>query len=161
MTRLNISFAVQVVCQFVSSSRHLYLSTVHRIIHYNRNSSSGDLCFPLNSSFQLKAFADVDWVGYRDTRRSTKLVYIFWGVSRILVSANSNLLFHSPPTEVSDMLWLPFVVKSYGSGSQLNDFSVYFLPLTPLYADNLSAIHIAANPMYIWEEQAYWSRLSF
>lgn len=30
----------------------------------------------------------------------------------------------------------------------LNDFSVHSLPPTPLYADNLSAIRIASDPVY-------------
>ena len=70
-TRPDISYVVHQFNQFMSSSRHLHLVAVHRIIHYLRGSPIHGLFFPTNTSLQLVAYSDADWAGCPDTRRST------------------------------------------------------------------------------------------
>jgi len=78
-TRLDISYAVHQVNQFISSPRHLYLAAVWRIIHYLYGSPNRGLFFPTSSSFQLVAYSDANWAGCSDTRRSTMSWYMFLG----------------------------------------------------------------------------------
>ena len=70
-TRPDISYVVHQVSQFMSSHWHLHLAVVRRIIRYLQGSPTRGLFFPTDSSLQLVAYSDADWVGSLDTRRST------------------------------------------------------------------------------------------
>ena len=66
-TRLDISYAIHQVSQFMTSPRHLHLVAVRRIIRYLRGSPTRGLFFPTGSSLQLVTYNDADWVGCLDT----------------------------------------------------------------------------------------------
>lgn len=83
ITRLDISFAVQQVSQFMQAPRHLHLVAVCRIIRYLRGTSNRGLFFPNGSPIRLNAFSDPDWAGYSDTRRLVTGWYMFLGESLI------------------------------------------------------------------------------
>ena len=70
-TRLDISYDVHQVSQFMSSPRHLHLAAVHSIICYLRGSPTCGLFFPTDTSLQLVAYSDADWARCSDTHRST------------------------------------------------------------------------------------------
>ncbi|XP_068639305.1 uncharacterized mitochondrial protein AtMg00810-like [Aristolochia californica] len=78
-TRLDISYVVYQVSQFMSSPRHLHLMAVRRIIRYLRSSPTRGLFFPTSSALRLVAYSDAYWVGCLDTRRSTTGWCIFLG----------------------------------------------------------------------------------
>ena len=78
-TRPDISYAVHQVSQFMSSPRHFHLDVVRRIIRYLRGSPTRGLFFPTDTSLQLVAHSDADWVGCSDTRRSTTGWCMFLG----------------------------------------------------------------------------------
>jgi hypothetical protein len=67
ITRLDISFAVQQVSQFMHTPRHLHLAAVRRIIRYLRGSFGRELFFPTGSLLCLVAYSDSDWAGCPDT----------------------------------------------------------------------------------------------
>ncbi|XP_019051427.1 PREDICTED: uncharacterized protein LOC109113940 [Nelumbo nucifera] len=60
MTQLDISYAVQIVSQFVSSPRQPHLSTFHQIIRYVRGTLSHGIFFSSSSPIHLMAYADAD-----------------------------------------------------------------------------------------------------
>ena len=70
-TRLDITYVVHQVSQFMTSPRYLHLAAIRRIIRYLQGSPTRGLFFPTDSSLQLVAYSDADWVGSLDTRRST------------------------------------------------------------------------------------------
>ena len=78
-TRLDISYFVHQVNQFMSSLRHLHLAAVCPTIHYLRGSPTHGLFFPTDTSLQLVAYSDVDWAGCPDTHRSTTGWCMFLG----------------------------------------------------------------------------------
>ena len=83
ITKLNISFVVQQVRQFMQHPRHLHLVVVYRILRYLRRTPSRGLFFPASSPPHLIAYSDADWAGYPDTRRSVTGWCIFLGNSLI------------------------------------------------------------------------------
>ncbi|CAL1369837.1 unnamed protein product [Linum trigynum] len=70
-TRPDVSYAVQIVSQFMSSPRMLHLDAVFRILRYLRGTAEVGLYFPSSGDFSLSAYLDADYVGCLDTRRST------------------------------------------------------------------------------------------
>lgn len=71
ITRPDISYAVHVVSQFMHAPRHLHLAAVHRIIRYLKGTPERGLLFPSENDLKLSAYADADWAGWPDTRKST------------------------------------------------------------------------------------------
>lgn len=65
--RLDISYAVQVVNQFVLDPCKLHLFSLHRIIRYLKDTMDQGLFFPSTSSMEFVAFPDTNYAGCLDT----------------------------------------------------------------------------------------------
>ncbi|KAF5454772.1 hypothetical protein F2P56_024412 [Juglans regia] len=149
ITRLDISFAIQQVSQFMQAPRHLHLAVVCRIIRYLRGSPSrGLFFFPTGTSLRLVAYSDVDWAGCPNTRQSIKGWCMFLGDSLISRKSKKQDRVSKSSTEseysamsatCSKILWLRGLLAELGC-VQSNP--------TPLHADNTSVIQIAANPIF-------------
>jgi hypothetical protein len=71
LTRLDVSFAVNKVCQFHHAPTDLHLAAVKRILRYIQGTLSLGLKFHRSSSLKPSAFLDVDWAGCLDDWWST------------------------------------------------------------------------------------------
>jgi histone deacetylase 1/2 len=81
MTRPDLSFAVNKVCQYLHVPRCTHWSAVKRILWYIKATVSHDLLLrsATTSPDLLSAFSDADWAGNSDDRRSTGGYEIFYG----------------------------------------------------------------------------------
>jgi histone deacetylase 1/2 len=61
LTRPDISFSVNKVCQFLHSPTTLHWTAVKRILRYLKDTSSLGLKFSKSSSMRVSAFSDADW----------------------------------------------------------------------------------------------------
>lgn len=148
ITRPDISFAVQQASQFTQKPRHLHLAAVHRILQYLRGTPGRGLFFSAGNPLNLVAYSDADWAGCPDTRRSVTGWCMFLGSSLISWKSKKQPRVSKSSTEseyramsaaCSEIVWLRGLLAELGF-TQSNP--------TPLYADNTSAIQIAANPIY-------------
>jgi hypothetical protein len=71
LTRLDISFAVNKVSQFMHRPAFLHLQAVKRILRYLKSIISYGLLLRRSSSYTLQAYSDTDWAGCPDDRKST------------------------------------------------------------------------------------------
>ena len=83
IARLDISFVVQQVSQFLQTPRHLHLVVVHRIIRYVHDTVARDLFSPTNNPPRLTVYNDSDWASCAYTRRSVMGWCMFLGDSLI------------------------------------------------------------------------------
>ena len=60
VTRLDLSFAVQKLSQFMAKPTSVHLVAAHRVLKYIKGSSGQGLFFPSHTDLQLKAFSDSD-----------------------------------------------------------------------------------------------------
>ena len=60
ITRPDISCAVNLVSQFITSPRHLHLTTVKRIIQYLLGTVTRGLYYPKGNPLKLTAYVDAD-----------------------------------------------------------------------------------------------------
>lgn len=71
VTRLDITYAVHVVSQFMSEPRTTHYAAVLRIIRYIRGTLYHRLHFSASSFLALRAYSNADWGGDCDDQRST------------------------------------------------------------------------------------------
>jgi histone deacetylase 1/2 len=83
LTRPDISFSVNKVCQFLHAPTTLHWTAVKRILRYLKYTMSLGLKLVKSESTLVSAFSDADWVGYLDDRHSTGGFPIFFGPNLI------------------------------------------------------------------------------
>lgn len=90
LTRPDISFAVNKVCQFLHAPTSIHWSVVKRILRYLRGTIGLGLEIGPSKSMLVSAFSNADWAGCVDYRRSTGGFAVFLGDNLISWSARKQ-----------------------------------------------------------------------
>ncbi|XP_060668454.1 uncharacterized mitochondrial protein AtMg00810-like [Ziziphus jujuba] len=147
ITRPDISYAVNLMSQFMHQPRHLHLAAVKRIIRYLIGTPSRGIFYKAHSSLILQAYSDADWAGCPDTRRSTTGWCMYLGDALIswkcqkqrkLSKSSTESEYRAMSSACSEIVWLRRL---------LSELVFPQADPTPLYADNMSAIRITVNPV--------------
>jgi histone deacetylase 1/2 len=133
LTRPDLSFAVNKVCQFLHSP-----TTAHW----------GALKIRKSNSSLVSAFSDADWAGCVDDRRSTGGFAVFFGSNLVSWSARKQLTVSRSSTEAeykalanatAEMMWIQRLLTELGISHD---------PIARLWCDNLGAKYLSANPVF-------------
>ncbi|XP_043687671.1 uncharacterized mitochondrial protein AtMg00810-like [Telopea speciosissima] len=87
LTRPDIQFVANKVCQFMHRPTVDHWAAVKRILRYLQSTVDHGLLFEKQSSINIYAFFDDDWAGCLDDRKSTGGFAIFHGNNLISWSA--------------------------------------------------------------------------
>ena len=148
LTRPDISFAVNKVCQFLSQPTEMHWEAVKRILRYVKGTITTGLLFRKSSSTGLSIFTDADWAGCSDDRRSTGGFAIFVGPNLISWSSKKQPTVSRSSTEAeykalangaAEGMWVESLLKELGIPRQR-------IPI--LWCDNLGATYLTANPVF-------------
>ena len=148
VTRLDISYVVHQVSQYLSVLRSTHYAAILCILRYLKGTLFHDLFYSAHSSLVLRAFSDADWVGDLTDRRSTTGYYFLLGSSLIswrskkqthVARSSTEAEYRALADTTSELLWLRWLLK---------DLDVSTSSATPLYCDNQSVIHIAHNDVF-------------
>lgn len=133
LTRPDITYAVNQVCQFMHKPRTAHMVAVKRILRYIKGSLDYGLFFRPAPCTSLSAYSDADWAGCPDSRRSTTGFCLYlgsnlisWGTRkqptvsrssaeaeyRALASTTADLRYHSVPSHSVPSGFAPFFVIS-------------------------------------------------
>ena len=119
-----------------------------RVLKYIKSALANGLFFPSSSDLKLSGFADLDWGSCLDTRRSIAGFYFFIGTTLIswkckkqptVARSSSEAEYRALAAASCEAQWLSFLLK---------DLQVVNLEAIPIFCDNISAIHIATNPVF-------------
>ncbi|XP_020236694.1 uncharacterized protein LOC109816204 [Cajanus cajan] len=147
-TRLDLSYSVNYVSQFMHAPTIMHFKMVRRILRYVKVTINVGLHFTSNTTLDLFAFSDADWAGCPTTRRFTTGYCTFLGGNLISWCAKKQPTVSRSSTEVeyramantaAELTWLTFLLKDLR------------IPLTyppTLYCDNISALHLTINPVF-------------
>jgi hypothetical protein len=150
LTRPELSFAVNQLCQFMHSPTTSHWTAAKRVLRYLKGSLNHGLHFTASStgSLHLQAFCDSDWAGSPDDRRSTSGYGVYLGNSLVSWSAKKQAVVSRSSTEseyramsitTAELFWLRMLFKELGVA----------LPHAPvLWCDNVSALALASNPVF-------------
>jgi hypothetical protein len=148
LTRPDISYSVNKVCQFLHAPTMHHMSAVKQILHYLRGTRGLGIQIHPSQSMLLSAFSDADWAGNVDDRRSTGGFAIFLSPNLIIGSAHNQATMSRSSTEAeykaianatTEVIWVQSVLANLGI--QLN-------PVPCLWCDNLGAAYMTGNPQF-------------
>jgi hypothetical protein len=88
LTRSDIIFPVNKVCQFLHAPTTVHWDAIKRILRYLKSTTCLIIKFSRSSSTLVNGYSDADWAGYLNGRRSTGAFAIFLGNN--LVSWNAK-----------------------------------------------------------------------
>jgi histone deacetylase 1/2 len=149
MTRPDIAFSVNKVCQFMANPLESHWKAVKRILRYLKGTISHGLLLSSSTTgppFSLRAYSDADWATDHDDRRSTSGSCIYFGPNLVSWGSKKQALVARSSTEAEyrsmanttvDLLWIQ---------SLLHELQIPFHTPT-LLCDNLSAVSLSHNPV--------------
>ena len=145
LTRPDLAFAVNRVCQYLHAPTTVHWSAVKRILRYLKFTEDTGLLIRKKSPLIISGFSDADWAGSRDDRRSTGGFVVFLGSNVISWSARKQPTVSRSSTEAeyksmanttAEMMWLEQLIGELGVS----------LKVKPrLWCDNLGATYICVQ----------------
>jgi histone deacetylase 1/2 len=148
LTRPDISFSVNKVCQYLHAPTTVHLTAVKRILRYVKDTITTGLTFRKSSSTLISAFSDADWAGCVDDRRSTGGFAIFLGPNLISWSARKQATVSRSSTEAEYKSLANATVEVIWVETLLKELGIKLQRAPCLWCDNMGATYLSANPIF-------------
>ena len=146
LTRPDIQFAVNYVCQNMHAHTVSDFTNLKRILRYVKGTMSMGLSFLNVTDCTLRAYSD--WAGCSSTRRSTGGFCTFLGQNLISWSSQKQPTVSKSSTEAEYRTLSETALELAWISHLLNELGIS-LPMTPeLFGDNLSSIYLTASPAF-------------
>ena len=148
LTRPNIPFAVNKVCQFIHYPTTDHWVAVKRILRYLKHTiQSGILIQPFTRA-TLHTFTDANWAGCIDDHRSTSGYGVYLGPNLISWSLKKQSKVAKSSTQAEYKGLANVAAEVLWVFSLLHELSSKVTSAPTLWCDNLSAIYLTANPIF-------------
>ena len=129
------------------SPYEVHMNVVYKILQHLKGTLRKGLHFGKHDQFKIKAFADADWAGSIEDRRSTSgyCTFVFgnlvtWRSKKQNVVARSSVEagFRSIAHGICEVLWIKRV---------LEELKITIHPPAKMYCNNKATISISHNPV--------------
>uniref|UniRef100_A0A803NGJ8 Integrase catalytic domain-containing protein n=1 Tax=Cannabis sativa TaxID=3483 RepID=A0A803NGJ8_CANSA len=147
ITRPEIAFSVNKVCQFMHNPLQVHWLAVKRILRYVSGSLNHGLHLKRSNFLELQAYCDADWATDPDDRRSTSGFAVFLGPNLITWQSKKQHTISRSSTEAEYMSLASVVAEITWLQSLFSELKIH-LPRKPVvWCDNLSTILLTQNPV--------------
>ncbi|CAL9020273.1 unnamed protein product [Prunus brigantina] len=147
VTRPDITYAVNQVCQHMHQPTTVHWIAVKRILRYLKGSSTDGLFFAQGNT-TLVAYSDSDYAGNPDTRRSTGGFCMFLGPNLVSWSSKKQRTVARSSTESEYRQMAITATEIVWVQQLLLELSVSQHSPPVLWCDNISSIALASNPVF-------------
>ncbi|KAM1296793.1 hypothetical protein ACFX2I_023596 [Malus domestica] len=146
ITRPDLSYAVNQICQFMHSPKNTHWMAVKRILRYLKATYNHGLLYKPGTA-TLTAYSDADYAGNPDTRHSTGGFCVYLGSNLVSWSSKKQKTVSRSSAEAeyrqlaytaAELSWLRSLYK---------DLHLHLVPPT-IWCDNISSIALASNPVF-------------
>ncbi|XP_071939248.1 secreted RxLR effector protein 161-like [Coffea arabica] len=146
-TRLDITFPVSIVSQFMHSPGPEHFEAIHRILRYLKRTPGKGIFFKAQGHLQVEAYTDADWAGCITDRRSTSGYCTYVGGNlvtwrskkqNVVARSSAEAEFRAIAQGICEVIWI---------GRILQELKVLEVLPMKLYCDNKAAISIAHSPV--------------
>uniref|UniRef100_A0A2N9IMY5 Reverse transcriptase Ty1/copia-type domain-containing protein n=1 Tax=Fagus sylvatica TaxID=28930 RepID=A0A2N9IMY5_FAGSY len=148
ITRPDISYAVHVVSQFMTSPCTVHFIAILQILRYVRGTMRQGLLMSFSSKLELNAYSNSNWAGDVTDRRSTAGFCILLGDSLISWKSKKQIVVPRFLAEVEYRALADTTSKIIWLRRLLEDMGVTIPSPTPLHCDSKSTIQIAHNDVF-------------
>lgn len=148
LTRPDISFAVNKVCQYLHAPTTVHWSVVQRILRYVHGTINLGLKIRRSKSMMVSAFSDADWAGCVDARRSTGGFAFFLGNNLVSWMARKQATVSRSSTEAEYKALANTTAEIMWIQKLLTELKIDHPPAARLWCDNLGAKYLSANPVF-------------
>lgn len=147
LTRPELSFPVNVVCQHMHQQKLSHYGAVKRILRYIKGTINQGLHF-VAGPLALTVFADADWAGDPVDRRSTTGYAVFFSSNLVswcakkqptVARSSTEAKYHAMAQTATDLVWIQQL---------LTELKVPISPPYILWCDNRPAIALANNHVF-------------
>jgi hypothetical protein len=139
LTRPDILFAVNKVCQYLHSPTTIHWTAIKRILHFLKHTGNFGLHIRRSSSILVSTFSDVDWAGCSDDRKSTGGVAVFFGPNLISWCAKKQKIVSRSSTEAEYKAMTDATTELMWILSLLHELRIPCPRSARLWCDNMSA----------------------
>ena len=148
ITQPDISFAVNVVNQFLQSPYVSHWDAVIRILRYIKNAPGRGLLYEDHGHSRVIGYCDADWAGSPSDRRSTSGYCVLVGGNLVswkskkqdvVARSSAEAEYRAMALATCELMWLKQLLQElkFCEASQME-----------LICDNQAALHIASNPVF-------------
>ncbi|GJW08911.1 hypothetical protein Tco_1571334 [Tanacetum coccineum] len=140
-----LSYGIWIQCaRYQAKPTEMHLQAIKRIFRYLKGTLNMGLWYPKDSGFALKSFADADYAGCQDTRRSTSGSAQFLGGRLVSWSSKKQKSTAISTTEAEYIALSGCCAQILWMRSQLSDYGFVFNAIL-MYCDNQGAIALCCN----------------
>jgi len=147
LTRPDISFVVNKVCQFLHNPTTVHWSVVKRILWYIHGTSKLGLHI-ITKSMLVSAFTDADWAGCIDDRCSTGGFAVFLGCNLISWCARKQSTVSHSSTEAKYKALADATAEIMWVQKLLAELKIQHPSAAQLWCDNIGATYLTANLVF-------------
>ncbi|XP_019161438.1 PREDICTED: uncharacterized protein LOC109158074 [Ipomoea nil] len=148
VTRPDIAYSVSIVSQFMASPTIDHWKAVEQILNYLKGAPGRGIVYQNHGHMNIECFADADYAGSKENRRSTTGFCVFFGGNLIswkskkqnVVSRSSaESEYRAMAQATCEILWIYHILDEIGLKASIP---------AKLWCDNQAALHIAVNPVF-------------